>query len=244
MKHMEEDFLPLLNAFSERLKETNRIHAAHIVEQGTILTTFKEELNELNNAVSMEHKKALVDDEPALVARMEAYLSLCAELERSFKAYRYLFNQQINDNNLQLGMFSTMWGGYIEQLAVQYVTNLLRSEHQVHTLMPRFKRFWHKTRNVEVDLLAMSDTHAYILEVKNQLKEEAFKQMLTILDKLKEHMPMVTVLKLQPVFVCVHATDQMVNTATMSGIWVLRYKGFDAEKPEHSFEWLRKDAAQ
>ncbi len=242
MLHMKDDFLPLLNDFSERLKDTNRIHAAHIVEQGKMLTALRNELHELKATAQSALKSAKAIKEPELVSQIDAYLSVCDEFSRSFKAYRYIFQQQINDNNQQLGMFSTMWGGYVEQLAVQYMSNILRSEYQAHTFMHRFRRLWDKKQGLEIDLLAMSDTHAYIIEVKNQLKEEAFIQMLTILDKLKVHMPSITALKVQPVFVCVHASDQIVHTATMSGIWVLRYQGFDAEKPEHSFEWLRKDS--
>ena len=162
-------------------------------------------------------------------------------MENQAKTFGAIFQNAIDDTNFQLGMLGTHWGGYLEQIGVQFMLNTLRADYGVHTSFQKFKRFWHKTRNVEIDLLALNDTTAYVVEVKNQLKETSFIQMLATLDKIKEKVPEYAHLKIQPVFVCIHAEEPIIKTATMSNLWIVRYKGFDRDRPIDSFEWMRKD---
>lgn len=237
---MNEEFIPKMNEFIELLKETSRLHAENI----TRLSAFQNELSTENERLTKAIKKQQLemDDKGYKLSHLlEHQLKACAEFKEAVNESRAAFQHLINDTNQQLGKFSSYWGGYIETIGVFYMLNTLKKEYGVHTTFQKFKRWWNKSRNVEIDLLAISDTHAYIIEVKNQLKEETFKQMLTVLEKIKEKIPEYNHLKLQPVFICMHAEEKIVQTSTMGGIWVIRYKGFDPSDPKDEFEWLRKD---
>jgi len=233
MKEMQEKFIPRLNRFSELLKETYSFHIENILRLDAVQ---KDLLAAKNRLQDQEQLTAVLPD-----TSVAKYLAECSDFEKSIKAWQTLFHKHITDTNLQLGLLSSHWGGYIEHIGVQFMLGTLKREYKVHTTFQKFKRWWHKSRNVEIDLLAISDTHAYVVEVKNQLKEETFKQMLVILEKIKEKVPEYEHLIIQPVFICVHADSAVVNTGKMSGLWIVRYKGFDRENPVDEFEWLRKD---
>jgi Archaea bacterial proteins of unknown function len=241
MENMTTDFIPRLNDFSELMKLNNRLHAEHIVKLGNALKNLRSEYLLLKQQVGEDLKSKEVVNNRALHAEMTQFLAYCTEFEKQSKIFRELFQQSINATNLQLGMISSHWGGYLEQIGVQYMLNVLKKEYGVHTSFQKYKKYWLKNHNVEIDLLALSDKCAYVVEVKNQLKEQTFIQMLTIIDKIRDKFPEYKRLKIQPVFVCIHATDDMVKTAIMGNLWMVRYKGFDRENPEDNFEWLRKD---
>jgi hypothetical protein len=238
MENTNDIFLSRLGAFIELLKDTQKIHMEHILRLGEWQ---KELLDENTRMQKMAAVKMELSQAPAEQEFFRQQIEGAKQFDKAARAFRTVFQEHIDDTNFQLGMYSTHWGGYIEGLGVQYMLTTLRRDHGVHTSFQKFKRFWHKSKNVEIDLLAISDTHAYIVEVKNQLKDETFIQMLKILDKIKEKVPEYAHLKLRPVFVCMHAEDQIVRTTTMSGLWIVRYKGFDRDSPIDSFEWLRKD---
>jgi hypothetical protein len=238
---MTQSFLPKLNAFTEQLKEAHLQHAAHVEELTALLKDLK-----LENDLMRKHIEVQSVLNPASIteqfkAQMQQHLENLGRLENHAKTFGTIFQNVIDDTNLQLGMLATHWGGYLEQIGVHFMLNTLKADYGVHTSFQKFKRFWQKTRNVEIDLLALSDTTAYVVEVKNQLKEASLKQMLTTLEKIKEKVPEYSHLKIQPVFVCIHAEDQYVKAVTMANLWVVRYKGFDRIRPIDSFEWLRKD---
>ena len=233
MTEMQEAFIPQLNEFTELLKSVHGIHAAYIKE----LAAWQKEIREEH---AMLADTGLLPNDAGSAA-LQLYKERHADFEKSMKAFRTIFQQQIDDTNIMLGRISGHWGGYIESIGVQYMLNMLRKEHGVHTYIEKFKRLWGKTKNVEIDLLATSDTHLYIGEVKNQLKPETFSQMLIIMEKIKEKLPEYSHLKIQPIFFCMHAEERIVNATMSGGLWILRYKGFDRENPQQSFEWLRRE---
>ncbi len=237
---MTEDFVPRLNQFTELLKAAYQLHAKQIKQLGTWQTQLLGENEKLR-----EQLKKQYDDQhyknAAAANTVAKHLSATDTFKEKAAEVRTVFQQLVQQANEQLGSFSSHWGSYIENLGVQYMLALLKKEYQVHTTIQKFKRWWHKSRNVEIDLLAVSDTHAYVVEVKNQLKEETFKQMLTMLEKIREKVPEYAHLQIQPVFICVHAEEAIINTTVMSGVWIIRYRGFDTDDPKDEFEWLRKD---
>ena len=241
MENPNEIFITRLSAFMEMLKDTHKVHVEHIVRLGEWQKKLMDENTQIQKQAAIELELSKMPGYPQPVEFFQQQIEDAREFEKAAKAFRTIFQQHIDDTNFQLGMYSTHWGGYIEALGVQYMLTTLRRDHGVHTSFQKFKRFWHKSKNVEIDLLAISDTHAYIVEVKNQLKEDTFIQMLKILDKIKEKVPEYAHLQLRPVFVCIHAEEQIVRSATLGGVWIVRYTGFDRESPIDSFEWLRKD---
>lgn len=237
---MTEQFLPELSLLSEKIKEANRAHAEHIVTLGAMQKELLQDQKIMLAQLRLEAEANPVGAEPAFRKKTEEFMEACEDFENAMKAFRKSFQQQIDDTNFALGSISNLWGGYIENIGVQYMLNSLRKDHGVHTWFQKFKRYWHKSRNVEIDLLALSDTHAYIIEVKNQLKSETFTQVLTVLDKINEKVPEYKDLIKQPVIVCMHAEEKLVKAVVNSNVWILRYKGFDRNAPQDSFEWLKK----
>lgn len=241
MDNMTRDFIPRLNAFTELMKDSNHAHAEHIIRMGEQLKTLKSEYELLKKQLSDDIKSKPVLGNRSFHTEMSEFLTYCNEFERHFKAFRTLFQQSISDTNLQLGTLSSHWSGYLEQMGVQYMLHTLRKDWGVHTSFQKFKRHWLKNRNVEIDLLALSDECAYVVEVKNQLKEQTFVQMLNTINKIRDKIPEYKHLRIQPVFICVHAEEDTVRKTILGNLWIVRYKGFDHENPEDTFEWLRKD---
>lgn len=234
MEAMKETFIPALNAFTELLKESYKIHADHIVQLGEMQKHLLAENTRMKQHAELTLEQGRTDN------LTKDLINYCTAFEKSAKAYRGIFQSHVDDTNFMLGSISSHWGGYIEKLGVQILLNLLRKDYGVHTFIEHFKRYWHKSKNVEIDLLALSDTHVYIVDVKNQLNENSFKQMLISMEKMKEQVPEYNHLILQPVFFCMHAEEKVLKVCTIGGLWVLRYKGFDREKPQNSFEWLMR----
>lgn len=240
MKAMKEDFVPRLNEFTELMKEAYALHADNIKRLGNWQKEIYDENQKLREELKQLHQVHQYKNS-AGANSIAKQLSLTAAFKEAARESRTAFQEMVEISNKHLGGLSSHWGSFLETFAVQYLLNTLKREYGVHTTFQKFKRWWHKSRNVELDLLAISDTHAYVAEVKNQLKEDTFKQMLTSLEKIKEKIPEYAHLKLQPVFVCVHAEEAVVKTTTMSGVWIIRYCGLDQENGKEEFEWLRKD---
>lgn len=238
---MTEQFVPQLNEFTELLKEMRNAHAAHIVTLSAMQKDLQQNQKIMIAGLRLESEGNPIAEATIPRKTIEQFMEDCHTFEEKMKVFRTIFQKQIDDTNIALGGISGLWGGYIENIGVQYMLNSLRKDFGVHTWFQKFKRYWHKSRNVEIDLLALSDTHAYIIEVKNQLKPEGFSQILTILDKMEEHLPEYNHLIKQPIMMCMHVDEHIMKTAVLGGVWILRYKGFDRDKPQDSFEWLRKD---
>ncbi|TKC57612.1 hypothetical protein FBD94_20245 [Pedobacter hiemivivus] len=238
MEETNNIFPAKLNAFTELLKSTQKSHVTHLLQMVDWQKSLKNTHQTLLKLLNQPDIPTALADNKELQNLIPDYKQEVLDFEESAKAFRVLFNQHINDTNYQLGMFSSHWGSYIESLGVQYMLNYLRKHHGVHTSFQKYKRFWHKTRNVEIDLLALSDTHAYVIEVKTQLKPETFTQLQKIIDKLGAQVPEYAQLQLQPVIVCVHADESTLASAALKGIWVVRYKGFDRPNAIDGFEWL------
>ncbi|MEQ1678586.1 MAG: DUF234 domain-containing protein [Chitinophagaceae bacterium] len=240
MKEMTEDFVPRLNQFTELLKAAYQLHAKQIKQLGAWQTQLKDENKKLQEQLKKQYDEQQYKNANA-ANTVAKHLSATDTFKEKATEVRAVFQELVQQANEQLGGFSSHWGGYIENLGVQYTLAMLKKDYQVHTSIQKFKRWWHKSRNVEIDLLGISDTHLYVVEVKNQLKEDTFKQMLTVLEKIKEKVPEYAHLQIQPVFICVHAEEPLINTTVMSGVWIIRYRGFDNDDPKEEFEWLRKD---
>lgn len=238
IKAMKEVFLPQLNEFTELLKETRKIHTDYIIQ----LSDWQKELLHQNQKLiiswQMADKPPLMNDS-AFKAFIQEQLTYCKDFEKKVKAFRVVYSDHIEDTNFMIGKLSNHWGGYIESIGVLYLLNSLRKQFAVHTFIEKFKRYWHKSRNVEIDLLAFNDTHIYIVEAKSQLKEEHLDQFQKILSKFKENVPEYSHLTIQPIIFCIHASPAVIEQELAKDWWVLRYKNFDRVNPQNSFEWLR-----
>jgi hypothetical protein len=242
-EEMNERFVPRINRFIELLKEARQMHAAHIMRLKNWQIELKRENNLLINQLKTEiEEETYIADKELIYTKMLNNLTYCKDFEKYVNSFRGTFQEYIDDLNVGLGTLSNHWGGYIETLGVQYMLHTLRNAFGVHTSFQKFERSWHKDKKkVEIDLLALSDTHAYVVEVKSQLREDTFTQMLYILDKIYNKIPEYNHLKIQPVFVCTYAEEAIVHSTTLSGLWIVRYNDFTLDNPRQNFEWLRKD---
>lgn len=238
MKEMKTQFIPRFHAITELFKEVQKEHAAYIVNLSSRQKELAHAQRMLIAQLKLEAAANPVADTPEFKNQMETFLKGCQDFETSAKNFRLLFGQQIDDTNFALGSMSTLWGGYIENLGVNYISAFLRKEKQAHTFIHKYTRHYGKNKGFEMDLLALSDTHAFVLEVKNQLKPEGVMQVRSTIQKMDEHLPEYKHLIKQPILVCMQVDENEVDPAKIDGIWILRYKGFDREKPKNSFEWL------
>lgn len=237
-EEMKEEFVPRLNEFIELIKDVHVAQANHIVELGNWLTHLEREFKVLTfeaqaNDLYTKQVGQVYD------GKTDLHLLKCKEFEKHIIAFRSFFQEHIKQSNYQLGMFSTHWGGYIEKLAVDYFLNFLRKDYGVHTWYQKYKKYFGKAKNVEVDLLALSDTHNYVIEVKNQLNSDALKQINTIVAKLKEHCPDLQGRTFQPMVFCMHVPDESIlETLDWGDIWIMKYNGFEQNNAQDTWEWL------
>jgi hypothetical protein len=241
-EEINERFVPFVNRFIELFKEARQMHATHIIQ----IKYWQKELKRDNDLLIDQlitgiEEEAYIADREALLKKMLDNLTYCEDFKKYADSFRGIFKKYIDDLNIGLGTLSNHWGGYIETLGVQYMLNTLRKDFGIHTSFQKFERFWDKNKKVEIDLLALSDTHAYVVEVKSHLREDTFTQMLYILDKIYNKIPEYKHLKIQPVFVCMYADEAIVHSTTLSGLWIVRYNEFAPDNPLRNFEWLRKD---
>jgi len=241
MEEMYKTFIPNLNEFSKMFKEIQSLHVKHIVDLSEQQKFIREDLKDLRKDLEIESKKQQLND--VNIEQTPKYIEIENKIQTSEKhiaAFRQIYQQYIKDTNTLLGRVSNHWGGYIEQVGVEFILNILRNDYGVHTWYQKYKKYWHKSKNVELDLVAFNDTHVYIIEVKNILKPEAIKQVLTSLDKIKEHVPELNHLIKQPVILCLHADEELLRMFTLANIWVMKYAGFEDENPGNDWIWLHR----
>jgi hypothetical protein len=183
---MHEQFVPQLNEFIELLKKTQTMHVDYIVKLSDLQKELRYENEKLKKSWQLEDKPVLVN-EGEFLEFIQKQVQYCQDLEKQLKLFRGFYKDHIEDTNLMLGRVSNHWGGYIESIGVQYLLNYLRKNHQAHTFIEKFKRYWHKSRNIEIDLLALSNSHVYHVEVKTHLKSEFLIPLQVNLSKFKEN---------------------------------------------------------
>jgi hypothetical protein len=232
MENKEKLIISKFNEFTQLFKEVTKFHSEHIVklsQQQLLILNFHKYL-----------KSKVPIDLPDIKDR-EEFFKEAKEFEKQLKAVRILFNNLIDDANKTLGAFSSHWGSYIEQVAVDHFLQKMRKELGVYTWAQKYKRYWHKSRNIELDLLALSEDTAYIVEVKNQLKIENFDQLRNIKSKIIENMPEIGHLKKQYIIMCINCMDESILENIDKDIWVLKYNGFDVDEPIDEWKWLVKN---
>ena len=238
---INEIFVPRINRFIELFKDASYMQGQQIMRLRNWQAELKKENNLLIAQLRTGIKEARIAKEELIYRDMLDILKYCEDFEKNAKPIRDTFQKYINDLNYGLGTLSSHWGGYVEKLGVQFMLNTLRKDFGIHTSFQKFERFWDNKETVEIDLLAISDTHAYVVEVKSHLREDTFIQMLYILDKIRNKIPEYNHLKIQPVFVCIYAEEAIVRSTLLSGLWIVRFDNFNPDKPQKNFEWLRKD---
>jgi hypothetical protein len=234
---MREIFIPQLNEFTELQKQTHKVHVEYIMSLSKWQNNLLEQNQKLKERWKTMTKPALVNDKE-YKAFIDEQLAICNIFAQEIKKLRVVFGDHIEDTNFMLGKISNHWGGYVESIGVRYLVDYLRKQYGTHTFFEKFRRYWHKSRNVEIDLLATSETHVYIVEAKSQLKIEHLAKFQKMLDKFKENVPQYGHLIPQPILFCIHTSDEVLAEAKAQDWWILRYKDFDRENPSKSFEWL------
>lgn len=241
-EEINELFVPRANRFIKLLNEATQMQSQHIKQ----LKECQRELSRENKLLIAELKTGIKEarrgnDEFTMYRKMLENMTYCKDLEQYITSLQEAFQKYTKDLNIGLGTLSSHWGGYVEKLGVQFMLSMLKKDFGVHTSFQKFERLGDNKETVEIDLLAISDTHVYVVEVKSHLKEETFIQMLYILDKIRRKIPEYSHLKIQPVFVCAYARKAIVRSTILSGLWIVRYNNLNPDKPQKSFEWLRKD---
>jgi|GEM_PF-2618627 len=238
MKHMTLYFLPSLNDFNQLFEQIRQTHLKHLELCNKWHMEIRRECENL-----MSQMQAGIDATPENSQYYQAMLenlSHTMEFYDAINGFREAFHMFVEETNEQLACFSTLWNGHLERLAISYVANYLKKVYEVHTSFFKFKRSMSPGSNsfVEGDMIAINDTHLFIAEAKKELKDENYYKTLYNRDRLKERMPEYPHHHFQPIFICETVDDSVVRKAKDGGLWILRYRGFDANNPVNTFEWL------
>lgn len=228
---MHAEFDKNINTFMTLFRQAVKLQAEHIVT----LSKQQRELFITQKELKSENLSSDLDTE-----EWEHFLEQCELFDYQMKMARVYFKEHIKNVNKELGSFSSLWGNYIEQLAVNHFNNVMKDELAVHTYMQKIKRIWGKNKGVEIDVLALNDETAFLIEVKTQLKAEHITQILAVCEKFEAMFPEFSTLKLQPIMMCVNCEEEIVSLYKEKSIWIIQY-----QKEEHTTEspvwkWLHK----
>jgi hypothetical protein len=231
-------FEAYLNRFNTHLKEMTAHHVKYIRKMGDWQRELRIATDDFLHQVQVGAKRMEINDQADKIQSLLPYGALGMQLEAAQKAFRKIFEQHIDETNKIFGAYSGHWGGYIENVGIQQALVYLQKNKEVHTSLQKFTRKMNKVR-VTIDLIALSETHCYIVDVKNQLKVEHFPAFDKNLYKLREIAPEYHHLIMQPILVCFHADPFMIDyMKDNQSVWILRYHGFDKENPQNTFSWL------
>jgi hypothetical protein len=231
-------FEAYLNRFNTHLKEMTADHVKYIRKLSEWQSELRKSTKDLIHEVQVGIKRAEINDENEKIQTLLNYGAISIQLEKAQIKYQTIFHQHIDETNKIFGAYSSHWGNYIESVGVAAALTFLKKDKEIHTSLQKFTRHLNKTR-VTIDLLALSETHCYIVDVKNQLKVEHFQAIDKNLYKLRQIAPEYHHLMFQPILVCFHADPFMINyMAENKEVWILRYHGFDKEEPKNMFSWL------
>jgi hypothetical protein len=234
---MQTPFIKKLNELIELHKIATKSHIEFVKELSTIFNDIRAEIKlSLQSFQTKEPKQKLDLNNDALPEHIKTYL----EFKEINKNYQKDFGQLIDQTNTVLGAISNHWGSYLEDLAVKRCIVYLKQDWQVHTCYQKYNKTWGKNKQVELDMIALSDTHIYITEVKNQLNDNALYSILKNIDKINEHLEEFAHLKKQLIVICLYADEATVEKLRIAGVWILRYMGFDTENPVHDFEVISR----
>jgi hypothetical protein len=227
-----------LNRFNTQLKEMTADHVKYIRKISEWQQELRKSTKDLLHEVQVGVKKLELYDQEDKIPTLLNYGAIGIQLEKSQKIYQNIFQQHIDETNKIFGSYSSHWGNYIESVGVEAALTFLKKEKEIHTSLQKFTRHLNKTR-VTIDLIALSETHCYIVDVKNQLKIEHFQAIDKNLYKLRQIAPEYHHLMFQPILVCFHADPFMIDYISENKeVWILRYHGFDRENPKNMFTWL------
>lgn len=228
-----------LNRFNTRLKEMTATHVSYIRKMNEWERALRASTQDILHQIQVGVKRLELNDDSDKIQSLLTYGALGIQLEKSEQAFHKIFQQHIDETNKVFGAFSSHWGSYIESVGVIHVLNYLQKHREVHTSCQQFNRKKDKQR-VSIDLLALSDTYCFVIDVKNQLKVEHLDSLDKNVSKLRAIAPEYHHLVMQPVLVCFHADPFMINYLAKDNqsTWILRYHGFDKENPHNGFSWL------
>lgn len=227
-----------LNRFNTHLKEMTAQHVKYIRRMGEWQQSLRVATQDFLHQIQVGVKHLELQDQQDKIATLLTYGAIGLQLEKSQKVFEGIFKQHIEQTNQLFGSYSSHWGGYIESVGVAQTLQYLRKHHEVHTSLERFSRKQFKER-VTIDLIALSERHCFVVDVKNQLKVEHLVALEKNLQKLRSLAPEYHSLIMQPVMVCFHADPVMIAyVSAHPTVWVLRYHGFEQEHPQNRFSWL------
>ena len=229
-----------LNRFSTQLKEMTADHVKYIRKLSEWQFELRKSTKELLHEIQVGVKKLELNDQEDKIPTLLSYGAITIQLEKSQKTYQTIFQQHIDETNKIFGSYSSHWGSYIERVGVEAALVFLKKDVEINTSLQKFTRNLNKVR-VTIDLIATSETHCFIVDVKNQLKVEHFHAIDKNLYKLRQIAPEFHHLVFQPILVCFHADPFMIDYISENKeVWILRYHGFDKENPKNAFSWLYK----
>jgi hypothetical protein len=145
---------------------------------------------------------------------------IVADLARQVKET----DKQVKQTNKQLGELGNRWGSYTEGMAYPSLEKVLRQRFKMTVIAPRV----HSKRNnynLELDVFGYANDgrdEAVIVEVKSQLTEENFQQMLNTLATFPKAFAEHANKKLYGIFAAVNVPENMKQRVLKHGIYLAR----------------------
>ncbi len=202
-----EDFYKLFQESERQRQETERILRESL------------ERSQADFDRRMAESKAEADRRAAEADRRAAEAE--ARLARA-EAIAAQANQAVNN-------LSSRWGRFVENLVAPAVLRLFQSRGIAVQEVYQRVRSARGNRNLEVDILAVDDDVAVIVEVKSRLTQENIRQCLQTLEQFKSAFPHYTNYRLYGAVAAIEIDGEVDIYAYNQGLFVIQQAGDTVE---------------
>jgi hypothetical protein len=187
---------------------------------------FKMKNDEEFNAFKMKNEAELKELRAKNEAELKEMRARADEDRRKTEEDRRETERVMRELGIQIGGLGNKFGSFTEGLALPSVQRLLAERFGVEDFMKlRRKRMGAET--IELDALGIvngSRNEAYIVEVKSNLRSEAIKQMMGILEKFRRIFPEYATMKLYGVIAAAEASTEALQEAQQAGFYAVTFE--------------------
>ena len=175
----------------------------------------------------VENKKVTYDEVMQLI---KAISQSQRELTESQKETELMFKEtavkfketdkQIKELGKQIGGLGNKFGTFNEGLVLPSLHKLFHQKFHCTDISERYK-FYSNGDSMEIDLLAISKTSCYIIEIKSHYRQDAFEQLLNQIERFRRVKLEHSDKKIYGVLVATHYEKENINELLRNGIYFI-----------------------
>ena len=129
-------------------------------------------------------------------------------------------DKQIKELGKQIGGLGNKFGTFNEGLVLPSLRKLFHHKFNCTDISERYK-FYSNGDSMEIDLLAISKTSCFIIEIKSHYRQDAFEQLLNQIERFRRVKLEHSDKKIYGVLVATHYEKENINELLRNGIYFI-----------------------